>query len=261
MKFCKSVCRIIIGLFVAISVLTAIIVGVEQYKPINGQSDAFGLKQEHTTESVIATSRVPSPPEKEPETIAESVKVNGPPVELELLKKVNPDLVGWIDIPDTQIDYPVVQSTDNDKYLHTGFDGNENLSGSIFMDYECQPDFKGRNTILYGHNMHNGTMFKDILKFKDIDYLKEHQYFDIYTFSETIHLKIIGCYYDKANAMIRQTNFETDDEFQKFVRKVLEPCELVGDLEIPVGRLYTLVTCSYEENDARTYLFAIEASE
>ena len=66
---------------------------------------------------------------------------------------VNPDTVGWLFIPGTKINYPIVQTTDNDKYLHTGFNGEDNVAGSIFLDYESEPDMTGRNNIIYGHNM------------------------------------------------------------------------------------------------------------
>ena len=186
------------------------------------------------------------------------VEEDGPPVQFSTLQAVNPDIVGWIRIAGTQIDYPIVQAADNDKYLHTGFNGKENVAGSIFLDYESQSDFAGKNTVLYGHNMKNGTMFKDIVKFKNVDYFKEHQYFVIYTPDRTIHLKAIACYYDKADVIIRRTEFQDDREFQEFVQDILEPCRFLEMPETSIDQLYTLVTCSYEKEDARTYLFAIE---
>ena len=199
------------------------------------------------------------PVDEKPETDQQESETMDPPVEFETLQAVNPDIVGWIRIPGTKIDYPVVQTEDNDRYLHTGFDGKENASGSIFLDYEGRSDFKGRNTVLYGHNMKNGTMFRDLIKFKDKDYFKKHQYFAIYTPERTIYLKAIACYYDKADAIIRKTEFRDDEEFQEFVEDVLTPCQFAEAPKRTVENLYTLVTCSYEEDDARTYLFAIEA--
>lgn len=184
----------------------------------------------------------------------------GPPVEFKTLQAVNSDIVGWIRIPDTRIDYPIVQSEDNDRYLHTGFDGRENRGGSIFLDYESASDFSGKNMVLYGHNMKNGTMFRDLVEFKDPDYFRAHRYLEIYTPERIIRLKTIACYYDKADAVIRKMEFRDDEEFQEFVREILKPCEFAEMPESSVDRLYTFVTCSYEEDDARTYLFAVEDS-
>ena len=69
------------------------------------------------------------------------------------LKKVNPDVIAWIQIPALDISYPVVRGKDNDYYLHHMFDGQENKNGSIFVDYHNQPDFSDSNTIVYGHNV------------------------------------------------------------------------------------------------------------
>ena len=75
------------------------------------------------------------------------------------LLELNPEYVGWITVPGTAVDYPVVQAPDNDKYLHTGFSGEDSKSGTVFMDHRCDAEFFGPYTILYGHNMKNGSMF------------------------------------------------------------------------------------------------------
>ena len=80
-------------------------------------------------------------------------------VDFEGLKAQNPDVVAWIQIPALDISYPVVQGKDNSYYLHHMFDGKENKNGSIFIDYHNQPEFTDSNTIVYGHNMKNGSMF------------------------------------------------------------------------------------------------------
>ena len=83
------------------------------------------------------------------------------------LKKVNPDVIAWIQIPALDISYPVVQGKDNYYYLHHMFDGQENKNGSIFVDYHNQPDFLDSNTIVYGHNMKNGSMFGTLDRYQD----------------------------------------------------------------------------------------------
>ena len=78
-------------------------------------------------------------------------------IDFEGLQAVNPDVIAWIDIPGLSISYPVVQGTDNAYYLHHLFTGEYNGSGSIFADWHNQPDFADPNTIVYGHNMKNGS--------------------------------------------------------------------------------------------------------
>lgn len=183
------------------------------------------------------------------------------PVNFEQLLGENPDTVGWIRIPDTRIDYPIVQGTDNDYYLHHDFYGKESAGGSIYLDYESQPDFVGRNNILYGHHMKNGTMFKDVTLYKEQEFLKEHQYFSIYTPDREIRLKAVACYYGEADPVMRKTRFGSQDTFDAFVKDRLEPCDFKEDIQYPARNLYTFITCSYELDDARTFLFAVEVDE
>ena len=75
------------------------------------------------------------------------------------------DSIGWIYIPDTHINYPVMQSEDNDFYLHHASDGSYLYAGSIFLDYRCNADFSSISNILYGHNMSNRSMFADVINF------------------------------------------------------------------------------------------------
>lgn len=212
---------------------------------------------EQLAEEVKETTETQTEPEEtEPE---EEEYVS--PVDFETLKEENPDTVGWIRIPDTNIDYPIVQGEDNDFYLNHDFYGKESAGGAIYMDFESQGDFNGRNNILYGHNMKNGSMFKDIVRYKDKNYFKEHQYFSIYTPEREIRLKAVSCYYGPAEPIVRKTRFKTQESFDAFVEEMVKPCSYAEEVSYPARSLYTFVTCSYEINDARTFLFAVEVDE
>lgn len=91
------------------------------------------------------------------------------------LRAVNPDVVAWIKIPGTVVDYPVVQTKDNQYYLKRGFDGKKNSCGTIFMNTYNRTDFSDYNTVLYGHNMKNGSMFAVINKYKEETFYKDHK--------------------------------------------------------------------------------------
>ena len=180
------------------------------------------------------------------------------PIDFDRLAEINPDVVGWIQIPGTHVDYPIVQAQDNEKYQRKSFDGKETAAGSIFLDFESQSDMRGYNHILYGHNMKNGSMFQDIVRYKEEDYFKEHQYFEIYTPYETIHLKAAACYDIPNHPMVRTMRFQSGRDFQEFVETMLRPCRYAEIPKEPVKSLYVLATCSYEADDARTVLFAVE---
>lgn len=207
---------------------------------------------ETLTESVTAEEREM---ESEPETTASS------PINFEELAKINPDIVGWIRVPGTNIDYPIVQTDNNDTYLHTDFEGNESIAGAVYLDFESDSDLMGYNNILYGHNMKNGSMFKDVVRFKDQSYFNDHLYFEIYTPERTIRLKAVSSYYDKAQPVVRKTRFKSRESYDAFVYEMIKPCAWAEIPQVPIDSLYILVTCSYEVNDARTFLFAIPVDE
>ena len=84
-------------------------------------------------------------------------------VDLAALRTQNPDTVGWIILPDSKINYPIVKSKDNTEYLTTTFEGQTANSGAIFLDMYCASDFSNDNSIIYGHNMKNGSMFRALI--------------------------------------------------------------------------------------------------
>lgn len=95
-------------------------------------------------------------PGETPEEVAEQGVLQ---VDFNKLEEINPDVIAWIEIPGLEISYPVVQGRDNDYYLHHLITGENHKSGSIFMDFHNQEDLSDRNTIIYGHNMKDGSMF------------------------------------------------------------------------------------------------------
>jgi len=97
------------------------------------------------------------------------------------LRAINPNVVGWILIPGTSIDYPIVQTTDNATYLRRTFSGEQNPSGAIFMDRRSVPDFSHPNTIIHGHNMRDGSMFAELMQFRDYAFLEAHPIIIIFT--------------------------------------------------------------------------------
>ena len=92
------------------------------------------------------------------------------------LKAINEEVIGWLSVYGTNIEYPLVQGEDNEVYVNTSVTGEKVLSGSIFLDYRNQPDFSDFNNIIYGHHMSNQVMFGEIGEFQDAGYFKERQY-------------------------------------------------------------------------------------
>lgn len=97
-----------------------------------------------------------------------------------MLKKLNPEVLGWLTIEGTHIDYPLVQGKDNAKYVNTDAKGEFSLSGSLFLDYRNQKNFLDANNIIYGHHMEKKSMFGELSSFADKSYFETHRYGKIY---------------------------------------------------------------------------------
>lgn len=246
--------NIIMGILLLVVILSGI-------RVIRDQLEARRQREEQERLAALAAQTTEAPaPEIEIETETEAPYVS--PIDFEALWKENPDTVAWITVPDTKIDYPIVYDGENNEtYLHKDFNGNDSVYGTIYLDSDSEPDFSGWNNPIYGHHMRDGSMFKDVTKFKDEEFFKEHQYFEIYTPERTIHLKALSCYYADASGVVRKTRFTSQESFDQWVKERLEPCAFAEIPEFSVDNMYVLVTCSYEFNNARTLLFAVEVDE
>lgn len=190
----------------------------------------------------------------------ENVKIskNERKIDFKKLKSQNQDIAGWIYIRGTTIDYPIVQGKDNEEYLHQDFNKKKSSSGTIFLDNNCKKDFTSDNNIIYGHHMKNGTMFAQLLKFREKSFLKKHNEIMIFTSDRTIHLKVISAYAQKAQNKIPVT-FANDKQKKAYIKKIESMSEqTIKTSRINDSHIYTFVTCSYEGEDNRTYVHAAE---
>lgn len=127
-------------------------------------TDEYNRVREYVTVADTETEDKEDAESKEPE----APKPVSPQVDFNGLKAINPEVIGWIQIEGTSISYPIMKGKDNDYYLKHTFEGNYNAAGSIFIDYTNNSNFEDCNTIIYGHNMKNGSMFGLLRKhFKD----------------------------------------------------------------------------------------------
>lgn len=126
------------------------------------------------------------------EIIADTVDGSGDlEIDFKALQLINPDIIAWINIPGTKINYPVMKAKDYSYYLNHLPNGVENKNGSIFLDYNGNQDFKGNLEILYGHHMASGEMFASIVEYEDEYFLNEHRYIYIYTEDQNYVFEIL----------------------------------------------------------------------
>ena len=171
------------------------------------------------------------------------------------MKQINGDFVGWIRLDDSTVDYPFVQGTDNEYYLRHLFDGTYNNSGCVFMDVNNNRDFSDKNTILYAHNMKNGTMFAAIEKYKDASYYDGHKVIHIYTEAATYDVyPVAGIVTDGQDDYVR-TSFNDDNDFMSYVNRFVSSSTFTSEQSIEAtDRMIMLSTCNYDRSDGRYVL-------
>ena len=181
-------------------------------------------------------------------------------VDLSALQAKYPDIKGWISIPGTCVDYPVLQSSaDNPEYyLRRTYKGEHRTAGSIFFQWDCSPESK--NLVVYGHNMSDGTMFAVLQKMADEAFRTEHSKILLQTSDGLWEYRMAAVLKtDITKLSFNRTEFADDADFLSF-QKELFAQSLYKPETIPGVdcRLLTLVTCSYEWESARTVVVAAE---
>ena len=181
-------------------------------------------------------------------------------VDFSELQRVNKDVIGWIYMYDTVINYPVVRSeTSNDTYLKMTYDGKYNSAGSIFMDYRNRKDYSDDNTIIYGHNMKNGKMFACLKRFRTQEFADQHKTFYIMTEEGNRRYEVVAAFQTDALSDIYTRNFSSKEAKEKWIKKVVKSSAVGTDVPLNSDdKFVTLSTCvSGDDYRARFVLIGV----
>lgn len=179
------------------------------------------------------------------------------------LKAENPNLIGWLKIDGTDINYPVMKSKDNSYYLTHSFDGKNSTAGALFMDYRSDAVNPTTNTIIYGHNMNNGSMFGELKNFLSEKYFNEHTTIKFDTIYEHREYELVAVCLAKVKKAddnsFRYYNFiqaKNENEWNAFTESV-GAMVVNGGMSVKAGdELLTLSTCNSYIEDGRLFLLA-----
>lgn len=161
------------------------------------------------------------------------------------------DSIAWLYIPNTNINHPIMQSNDNQFYVHHAFDGSYLYSGSIFLDCRCEKDFSDKVNMVYGHNMQNGSMLAEILNYTNKDYFNNHQYGWLTT-NEAVYMIE---FFSIARVSHTDSIYEMNISKEQWLKRLKTVSLLDTEFEISEeDALVSLSTCSYEFENARTIL-------
>lgn len=179
-------------------------------------------------------------------------------VDLDSLKEINEDTIGWIRIPDTSIDYPVLQAEDNERYLHQTITGETNKAGCIFADYRVEKPFQEANTLIYGHNLLNGKMFSSLMEYEDKIWWESHPLIYIQTEQSVLAYEIYACYRTSDSSRTYTFGMETETEdYQNYLSYSLN--HALYDTGIQPENSEQTLTLSTCTNDADTERFIVHA--
>ena len=171
------------------------------------------------------------------------VLVNKNPVDFENLESINSDTVAWIRIENTSINYPVVQTSDNDYYLHKDFNKEYSTCGWIFMDFKNSENFIDMNTVLYGHNIKSGIMFSDLQKILNKK-LGNEVIIEIYTKTEKREYRVFSSYMEEPEDYATKSNIVDEATQEKYIKEMLRRSSTTYNV-VPdkSDKLLTLSTC------------------
>lgn len=202
------------------------------------------------TSDIVTTNTIDSSGD-ETETQTEQAPIT---VDFNNLLDQNGDVVGWLYCENTPINYPVLQSTDNNYYLRRMIDKKYNIAGSVFMDYRSNPDLSSLNTIIYGHNMKNDTMFGTFTEYNEQAYYDEHPVLWFLTPEQDYKIELIAGYVTPSTSDVYK-DFYSKDELNAHIKDSMEKSTFVSGVNITeVDSIVTLSTCSYEYSTARYVL-------
>ncbi len=186
-----------------------------------------------------------------PETEVESepIVLVDNPINFEELRKTNGDVCAWITVPNTKIDYPILQSSkqDDNYYINHSWDDKYTVNGAIYIQRLNGNTFADRNTVIYGHNLRNGTMFRHLHNFRDKTFFDENEYFYVYVPGHILTYRIFAAYRYDNRHILNSFDFADDDAYAKYLEMAQNPNSMIKntrEVELSVDdRIVTLSTC------------------
>ena len=204
-------------------------------------------------------------PAEEPESEAKKDPVVIP-IDFASLQARNPDVYAWITVPGTNIDYPILQSDgDNSYYLDHTMDGETSPEGSIFTEKYNSKDFEDPNTVIYGHNMKNGSMFQNLHNYQEREFFDNNRDVTIYTPDAIRHYKIFAAYFYDNRHILESFDFSDTWVYKQYLDQIFSIRDMNSfiDTEMEVGvedKIITLSTCYGTQHDVRYLVQAVLVS-
>lgn len=170
----------------------------------------------------------------------------------ESMIEINEDYAGWLEQPDTPIDYPIAQADDNDLYMNHSFTLESSSAGSLFLDYRNGAFFRDANCVVYGHHMKDDSMLATLVGYKEQPYYEEHPTLNLYTPYGDYTVEVFSGVIVSGAKDFLEFNFDDETAFEAYWQPFIENSTFECDIVPKLGdRLISFITCTYEFDDAR----------
>ena len=247
----KKYIRFLLPIFLAAMLICSTVKVIQILLSYQEGKDSYAALDSYVSISQPDEPDEPIPEDPVPEEISPS---KDPMVDFDQLSAINPDIVGWITIPGTDINYPVVQGPDNDYYLNHLFDGTVNAAGCIFLDADNAGDFTDAHSLIYGHHMKNGAMFASLVNYRQASFYQEHPTAILVTRDSAYTIRFFSGYVCDDWSGSWKLDFG-EGEFETWLTDIIgRSCFPCQDLPQPQDQIVTLSTCTYEFEDAKFVL-------
>lgn len=176
-------------------------------------------------------------------------------IDFDALRSVNEDVIGWLTLKDTVIDYPVVQGEDNDYYLHHLYTGEWNSLGTLFVDFRNKKLFTDQISVIYGHSMLNGSMFFILERYKRQSFYEEHKEFVFETPEKKYTLEPLAGKVMDAKIPFLQLNFDAVSEYEEYINEFIRTSTFKSEATFDGNdKIVIMIKCSADYEDARYVL-------
>lgn len=185
-------------------------------------------------------------------------------VDFDKLHAINEDVIGWIRFEQPErISYPIVIGSTNDQYLRTNLTGEYRVEGTLFADYRNARDFSNKNTIIYGHNMRNGSMFGLLKLYRNETFCEQYPYFYVYTPDGEEHIyQIYAACIVESSSQIYDVWYEDTGEYENYLEYIKETALYTKPINVSTNsKIISLSTCTNSSEEERLVVLGVLMDE
>jgi len=251
----------IVVLVAALIVLAAAAIGIVVIKGQESRDAELNREMKEIAEKEEQASTDPTPtPGAAPTAAANSPDI---PIDFSALVQQNQDIYAWITVPGTDIDYPVVQNPlDDSFYLTHNIAGQESVEGAIYTEMYNSEDFTDPNTVIYGHNMKNGSMFASLHQYEDKTFFDENREIIIYTPDQKLTYRIFAAYSGGNEHIMQKYDFSDEATFERYIGDIFNIRDMKANIDKSVeitaeDKILTLSTCVKGQDEKRYLVQAV----